>query len=386
MPRQSTGPHLWFRKERRHPTTGKLVSRGVWIVIDGPKHISTGRAQDEAGEAQGALATYIADKYRPPRKEKDIEAIAVSDVLNIYDDDMGSKQANKRVFDAGLARLNDWWGSKTLSEVTGETCRAYVATRKTDGGARRDLEILRAAIYHHEREGLHRGTVRVLLPAKGPPRDKFLTRSEVAALLWICWRKREMMTITRGANRGTKQATKRRPLRHVAKFILLGLYTGTRAAAIAAASPSRAEGRSWVDLDKGVFYRLQEGKKATNKRQPPVKLPEHLLAHLRRWARPDPVTGKAPEYFVEWNGKPVASVKTGFAAAVKEATDAGKLTGNVTPHTLRHTAATWLMQNGVSTWDAAGFLGMSEKTLRDVYGHHHPDFQSSASRGFRPKK
>jgi hypothetical protein len=26
------------------------------------------------------------------------------------------------------------------------------------------------------------------------------------------------------------------------------------------------------------------------------------------------------------------------------------------------------MQIGVSTWDAAGFLGMSEKTLRDVYG------------------
>jgi hypothetical protein len=24
-------------------------------------------------------------------------------------------------------------------------------------------------------------------------------------------------------------------------------------------------------------------------------------------------------------------------------------------------------------WEAAGFLGMSEKTLRDIYGHHHPD-------------
>jgi hypothetical protein len=37
------------------------------------------------------------------------------------------------------------------------------------------------------------------------------------------------------------------------------------------------------------------------------------------------------------------------------------------------TAATWLMQNGAPMWDAAGFLGMSEKTLRDVYGHHHPE-------------
>ena len=44
------------------------------------------------------------------------------------------------------------------------------------------------------------------------------------------------------------------------------------------------------------------------------------------------------------------------------------------PHTLRHTAATWLMQSGVSMWRAAGFLGMSVETLDRVYGHHHPDY------------
>jgi lambda repressor-like predicted transcriptional regulator len=37
------------------------------------------------------------------------------------------------------------------------------------------------------------------------------------------------------------------------------------------------------------------------------------------------------------------------------------------------------MQRGVSTWEAAGFLGMSEKTLRDVYGHHHPEHQRNAA-------
>jgi hypothetical protein len=30
-------------------------------------------------------------------------------------------------------------------------------------------------------------------------------------------------------------------------------------------------------------------------------------------------------------------------------------------------------------WDAAGFLGMSEKTLRETYGHHHPDFLRGAA-------
>ena len=30
-------------------------------------------------------------------------------------------------------------------------------------------------------------------------------------------------------------------------------------------------------------------------------------------------------------------------------------------------------------WEASGYLGMSEKTLREVYGHHHPDFLKGAS-------
>ena len=38
-------------------------------------------------------------------------------------------------------------------------------------------------------------------------------------------------------------------------------------------------------------------------------------------------------------------------------------------------------------WEAAGFLGMSEKTLRETYGHHHPDLLRGAADaiGSRPK-
>ena len=61
-------------------------------------------------------------------------------------------------------------------------------------------------------------------------------------------------------------------------------------------------------------------------------------------------------------------------------------TGNVTPHTLRHTAATWLMQRGAPMWEAAGFLGMSEKALRETYGPRHPDHLRGAANaiGTRP--
>jgi site-specific recombinase XerD len=79
--------------------------------------------------------------------------------------------------------------------------------------------------------------------------------------------------------------------------------------------------------------------------------------------------------FVEFNGNPVASVKKGFKTAVGLA----RLPGRVTPHTLRHTAATWLMQRGVPIWAAAGFLGMSLEVLQDTYGHYHPDHLQGAA-------
>ena len=46
----------------------------------------------------------------------------------------------------------------------------------------------------------------------------------------------------------------------------------------------------------------------------------------------------------------------------------------MTPHVLRHTAATWQMQLGTDPWQAAEYLGMSLKTLLENYGHHHPDY------------
>lgn len=379
MPRQGRGPRLWWRKERR--SGRKLLAQGTWIVIDGGKHHATGCFAGETRKAQEFLASYIAEKYSPDRRLKDIEFIDVADVLSVYDEDCRERQANKPKFDERMVRLTKWWGGKMLSDVNGANCRAYTKSRGSNGGSRRDLEDLRAAINHHAKEGFHRGIVRVVLPKKGLPRERWLTRSEAARLLWSCWRYRETQTVHVGPLKGQKIETDKRPLRHVAKFILIGLYTGTRAGAIATASPYRAAGKSFVDLDSGIFNRLAVGRRASTKRQTPVPMPRRLLAHLRRWSR----LGIAKGHFVEWNSKPVASVKTGFASAVRLAKP-DVTVGNVIPHTLRHTAATWLMQAGAPMWEAAGFLGMSEKTLRETYGHHHPDFLRVAANaiGTRP--
>jgi hypothetical protein len=116
-----------------------------------------------------------------------------------------------------------------LGEVSGEACRSYTKRRRKKGGARRDLEDLRAAIGHHAAEGFHREIVKVSLPEKGEPRDKWLTRSDAAKLIWICWRYREMQKKSRRPMEDVKVPTAKRPLRHLARFILLGIYSGTRA-------------------------------------------------------------------------------------------------------------------------------------------------------------
>lgn len=292
-------------------------------------------------------------------------------MIAIYLRDKAATQANPKALAERCRRLLSWWGDKSLSDVTSSNCRAYTASRKGAGGARRDLEDLRSAIRHHAREGLHHGEVAILLPEKGAPRERWLTRDEAARLLWTCWRMREKQKRSHKGLSGDALPTRKHTLRHLARFILVGLYTGTRASAIASASWAAASGRSYVDVERGVFYRLPQGARATKKRQPPVPMPDRLLAHIRRWKE----TGVSREYLVEYHGAPVKSVKVAFRSAV---TAAG-LDGNVTPHTLRHTAATWLMQAGVPIWEAAGFLGMSPEMLERTYGHHHPDHMRGAA-------
>ncbi len=72
---------------------------------------------------------------------------------------------------------------------------------------------------------------------------------------------------------------------------------------------------------EGIFYRKRIGKRATKKRQTPAPIPPRLLAHLHRWKQRRLFT----TCFVEFNGKPVQSVKRGFKSAVKLADLPGKV-------------------------------------------------------------
>jgi integrase len=385
MPRQSKGARLWL-EPAEYTEDGEVRRHASWVIRDGSRKIRTGCLREDRADAEQRLADHIASKYRVTRKrDRDPAEILILDVLNIYLADVAPKHARPEETKQRVLTLADFWQPYTLAEVNGQRCREYVAWRTkqtikcfrpektgraarhvTEATARRELEDLRSAINHHRTEGLCSEIVAVALPEKAVARDVWLTRSQAAQVLWAAWRAKQVMR---------DKATEREVGKHIARFVLVGLYTGTRHAAICGAALRPAIGRGHVDLDRGVFHRRAPGAKETKKRQPPVRISDRLLAHLRRWER----LCIATHAVVEWNGKPVRSVRKGFAAAARAAGLPIAGADKVTPHVLRHTAATWAMQCGADLWQAAGMFGMTVEMLQERYGHHHPDFQRDAA-------
>ncbi len=367
MPRRSKGPRLLLRKERRGKT-GRVVQHATWVILDtvsGRREKSTGCGVDDRPGAERALADYLARKHltQVSKDERDPAHIPIADVLALYARDIAPGHARPRETAQRIMALLSFFDNKMLIEINGALCRMYVRTRTTDAAARRELEDLRAAINHHRREGLCSKIIEVVFPPERPARDRWLTRSEAARLIWVAWRYREKQ-------KGLE--TNRRSRRHIARFILVALYTGTRASAVCGAALEPTPGHGWIDLNRGVFYRRPKGRQETKKRQPPIPLPLRLLAHLRRWKR------NGQRFAVEWDYEPVKRISKAFARAVVDA----ELGPDVIPHTLRHTAATWLMQAGTDIWEAAGYLGMTVEALSARYGHHHPDHLSGARTAF----
>lgn len=353
---RAKGPRLWLK-----PAYGS--EKSVWLIrdSDGNRTISTGCAADARAEAERKLGEYLAKKHKAERLNgRDPLSVPVADVCAIYVEEVAPNHARPAETGRRILAVAEFFGNKTLAAVNGRSCRDYAASRPGQA-ARRELEDFRAAINHYFADELLAPKINIQLPDKSPPRERWLTRAEAAKLLWTAWRKAQAMP--KGGKRYVAQ--------HIARFILVGLYTGTRSAAICNAAIRPTINRGYVDLERGVFYRRPPGTKETTKRQPYIRLPDRLLAHLRRWER----RGLSSARVIEWEGLPVARVSKGFAQVVKEAGLVG-----VTPHILRHTAVTWAMQNGADPTEARGYFGLTQEVMDKVYLHHHPDHQRGVTR------
>jgi integrase len=349
MPTPKKPPRLYLRNER---TKEGIVTR--WIIRDGKRTVRTGCSGSEGERAAEKLQAYLASRYRPDTSARHAAQAKIADILTVYMEQRAQETARPKETVAMIVRLNRYWGDKTADQIRGDACRAYVKERGSQSAARRELELLRAAVNHYAREYGLDATPKFTLPEKSPARQRWLTRSEAARLLWA--------------------ARQNRYHSHVARFILIGLYTGTRHRAICAMQWMPNTQGGWVDLERGVMFRKGEGERETNKRRTPVKLGRRLLAHMKRWKQMD----RGLRHIIRYEGQGIDRLEKSFRV-VRERAGLGP---DVTPHVCRHTRATWLMQRGVPLNEAAQSLGMTIRQLEQTYFHHHPDWQRNASEAY----
>lgn len=356
MPQRSKGARLYLDTRKGRPP--------VYIIRDGSHRVSTGCGVGDVEGANRALADYLARTFRPDTRERDLSKIPCAEVLTMYARDQPKDKPSLALIGYHLKALLPFWGSKTLADVKGSTCREYAKSREystskalaklktgdalsparplSPSTSRRELKTLQAAINHWHKESPLAAVPKVTLPPENPRRERVLERSEVARLL---------------------RAARKLKLPHVARFILIGVYTGTRHNAILSLQwvPNLFGGH--VELGRRIMYRRGSAERETSKRRPAVSIPPRLGAHLSRWMRKDM---EGPRRIVHFNGAPLAKMKRAWAHVVKEA-GLGK---DVTPHVLRHTCASWLLWEGKSIWDVAGVIGADASTVERVYGHH----------------
>lgn len=234
--------------------------------------------------------------------------------------------------------LKPSFGALRIDQITPERCIAYRALRKRqgvgDGTILKELGFMRAAV----RRTASGHLARFDMPAQPPPMDLWITQDEAAALI--------------AATGDT----------HLRLFTILAITTAGRSGALLDLTWDR------VDFERRqiALGERQEGRKAR------AVVPMNPTAEAALRAAQSISTS---EYVIEYGGKKVASIKKGFRAAARQANLPG-----VTPHTLRHSAATWMAQRGIPMVEIARYLGHSNPAITyKVYAKHTPDYLRGAA-------
>lgn len=300
-------------------------------------------------EAERFLAQLVAGTLEPPAPEQP----TIGAILNGYLADRQGAVASFATLQYACKALQRHLSDLAPEHLTIARSRLYARQRRaeghmvgaedsrrrkptSDGTILREIVTLRSALQWAVKQKWIAAAPYVEAPSTPPPRERWLTRDEAQRLLNAC------------------------QMPHVRLFVALGIYTAARAGALF--------GLTWdrVDFQRGVIH-LGDG--AGNKRRAVVPIADALRPYLLE-ARAGATTG----HVLEHGGKPIASIKTGFNAACRRAG-----LEDVTPHVLRHTAATWMVEAGVPVAEVARFLGNTEKMIETVYGKHSPDYLRGAA-------
>lgn len=349
-----------FRLVRRPDSPNHYVA---WTDPESgkPRWVST--RTGDAGEAQAFLNQFVAGWMSPAAPAEPL----IRDILGTLDLDhpelatgyLADRHGKVRSITTlihAVAALTRHLGNLTPDQLTQPVIDGYAdkrmaetyrvgrgETRRQVGPAtvQRELVTLRAGL---------RWAIALKWPVSPPtfkmpvtgdgPRERWLTRPEAAALIDAC------------------------PRAHLRLFVRLALGTGARREAILQLTWDR------VDLDgpRGVVdFGRGHGKKRRARRLP---IHEPLLGELRA-----AYEARTTDHVIEFHGKPIGTVDYGLA----EASRLAGIDPPVTAHMLRHTAATWMVQDGVPEEEIARFLNITTKMVREVYGHHAPGYLARAA-------
>lgn len=152
---------------------------------------------------------------------------------------------------------------------------------------------------------------------------------------------------------------------HVRLFIVLALATGGRDSALRELTWDR------VDFDRGLI----------DLKNPDIARPHkgRAVVPMNRTARAalmEAREGALSNHVIEWAGKPVSSVKRGLKAAARLA----GISGSVSPHLFRHSAAVQLAEAGISMEVIAQYLGHEDvATTREIYARFSPTYLRAAA-------
>lgn len=337
--------------------------------------------EDKAG-AERLLAEFLlewsARQSAAPGSAMRPDRMTCGQVLTIYaQEHVPTTTAPERIGWA-IKALATYWSDILVSDVRGETCRRYAASRTTEkrvpgsepaeyrtvpvapATVRRELGALGAALAYCAKEGHITAAPKVWLPEAPPPRETHLSRSEVARLI-------------RAARKD------RRTRWHLPLFILVGYYTGRRKEAILTLGWEPNTDGGYVDINTGVIDFRPVGRAETAKRRGRLQVPDRLLRFLRYARR------RSEKFVFEYGAdrRRVQEVKRGFASA---AAAAGLDPTRVTPHILRHTCLSYLANSGVPLFKAAAWVDVTIETAERVYIHHdgrHDDVRDLLDRGGR---
>jgi integrase len=336
MPRPNSGPKLKSNKRRGGFYYIHWTERG--------RSCQQSTRTRNRKEAEVELAKFLMrrQQHDGPR---DPSEVLIMDALENYSRkfEPGSSSGERAAY--AIQALASFWGHMTAADVSEHLCKEYQLHRGVKVGTiRRELGVLRAALNGEHPKRMTR-MVEIKLPPKPDGKDRWLTRSEVGALL-----------------RAARSEPKARL--HLPLFIIVALRTGARKGAVLDLRFTQ------VNLEtKRINFNPPE-RQQTDKKRPIIPIPKRLVWFLRKARERSGELG----YVINRNGKPLADISTAFNTACRKA----KL-NDVTPHTLRHTAGTWMAQAGVPLWQIAGYLGHSVQRTTELYAHHSPDYLQDAA-------